>query len=156
MKGFWIALVIGLGAGIVLAAFLGPRMMLQERPSLHGLEETVKRLSQAAIEGGWVVSSVMPLDESIVKNGGERVRPVRLVNICQPHHASTILREDGARIVSVLMPCTIAVYEKGDGKVYVSAMNPAVLAPLFGGVIGRVMGGPVAREQARFIDAVTK
>jgi hypothetical protein len=34
------------------------------------------------------------------------------------------------------------------------AMNPGLIAPLFGGVVAAVMGGPVAREQAAFIRTV--
>ncbi len=64
------------------------------------------------------------------------------------------MNDDTARRVSVLMPCTISVYEKADGSVWVGAMNPGLIAPLFGGVVAQVMAGPVAREQADFIRSV--
>jgi hypothetical protein len=79
---------------------------------------------------------------------------VRLVNLCQAKHAAAIMRDDTARRVSVLMPCTISVYEKSDGSVWIGAMNPGLIAPFFGGVIAEIMGGPVAREQAAFIRTV--
>ena len=133
-----------------------PSLMLPEAPSAYGLDETVTRLSDAAKSAGWVVQSVIELEKSIEKNGGGTVLPVRLVNICQAKHAARILRDDSARRVSVLMPCTISVYEKGDGSVWVGAMNPGLIAPIFGGVVAAVMGKEVAIEQESFLAAVRR
>lgn len=131
-----------------------PRLMLPEQRSAYGLDETVTRLTDAAKAAGWVVQSIVELEKSIEKNGGGQVRPVRLVNICQAKHAARIMNDDTARRVSVLMPCTISVYEKSDGSVWVGSMNPGLIAPLFGGVVAEVMGGPVAREQQSFLAGV--
>jgi len=156
---FLLGLLGGAGALAVLALlFLRARaaaLMLPERRSAFALDETVARLTAAVQAAGWVVQSVIELEKSIEKNGGGTVRPVRLVNICQAQHAARIMNDDAARRVSVLMPCTISVYEKSDGSVWVGAMNPGLIAPFFGGVVAAVMGGPVAREQARFIAEVT-
>jgi uncharacterized protein (DUF302 family) len=133
-----------------------PRLMLPEQRSAYGLDETVTRLTDAAKAAGWVVQSIVELEKSIEKNGGGRVRPVRLVNICQAKHAARILNDDTARRVSVLMPCTISVYQKSDSSVWIGAMNPGLIAPLFGGVIAEVMGGPVAREQRSFLADVAQ
>jgi uncharacterized protein (DUF302 family) len=145
----------GLLAGVVItavsAASLMPKLMLRERVSPYNLAETVQRIANNAAVAGWVVSSVTPLDESLKKHGGGEVRPVRLVNLCQAQHAARILNDDQARIVSVMMPCTIAVYEKADGKVAVGTMNAGLLGRLFGGVVAEVMAGPVAREQGEFV-----
>lgn len=159
MKKFPLGFVLG-GVAALAGLFLylraqAPALMLPEQRSPHSVEATVQRLTAAAKSAGWVVSSVAALDESVAKNGGPKLRPVRLVNLCQAQHAGRILSDDGARRVSVLMPCTIAVYEKVDGSVWVAAMNPGLIAPLFGGVVSEVMGGPVAREQAGFIAAVS-
>jgi uncharacterized protein (DUF302 family) len=149
--GFLLGPVVLLASLVLYFRAQAPALMLPEQRSPHSLETTVQRLSDAAKASGWVVSSVTILDESVSKHGGPKVRPVRLVNLCQAHHAGRILQDDTARRVSVLMPCTIAVYEKQDGSIWVAAMNPGLLAPVFGGVVAEVMGGPVAREQASFI-----
>ncbi len=142
-------------AGLALALrSQAPSLMLPEQRSPHSVDETVRRLSESAKASGWVVSSIAALDESVAKHGGPKLRPVRLVNLCQAQHAGRILGDDTARRVSVLMPCTISVYEKQDGSVWVAAMNPGLIAPLFGGVVDEVMAGPVAREQASFIAAL--
>ncbi|MBN2508370.1 MAG: DUF302 domain-containing protein [Verrucomicrobia bacterium] len=152
-RALWV--LAGLGAALCLTGVAGvllmPRLMLREQRSPYNLLQTVQRITTNAVTQGWTVSSVVPLDESIRKHGGGQVRPVRLVNLCQAHHAATILNEDKARIVSVMMPCTIAVYEKADGKVYVGTMNAGLLGRMFGGVVAAIMGGPVAREQRQFV-----
>lgn len=149
--GFLLGVLVG--AVFVGAAvwFTGPDLMLSERPSRVGLDATVERLTKAAEAQGWVVSSIQKLDQSIVKHGGPKVRPVRLVNLCHPQHAAKILNEDGARIVSVMMPCTIAVYEKSDGTVWAANMNAKLVGAMFGGVVAEVMAGPVATSQDEFL-----
>ena len=147
-------LAVLLVAGYWLLRFGLPRLMLPECRSAYPLEDTVTRLTDAAKAAGWVVQSIVELEKSIEKIGGGVVRPVRLVNICQARHAARIMHDDTARRVSVLMPCTISVYEKSDGSVWVAAMNPGLIAPFFGGVVARVMGGPIAREQAAFVRTV--
>lgn len=141
-------------AGFALLRRFLPQWMLPECRSPHALEETVTRLADTAKAAGWVVQSIIELEKSIEKNGGGVVRPVRLVNLCQAKHAATIMRDDTARRASVLMPCTISVYEKSDGSIWIGAMNPGLIAPFFGGVLAEIMGGPVAREQAAFIRTV--
>jgi hypothetical protein len=42
------------------------------------------------------------------------------------------------------------VYEKTDGKAYVSTMNAGLMGRMFGGTVAKVMSGPVARETAEF------
>lgn len=145
----------GLLAGIIVTALAAasfmPKLMLREHRSPFDLAETVRRITNNAVAAGWVVSSVSPLDQSVRQHGGGEVRAVRLVNLCQAQHAAKILNDEGARIVSVMMPCTIAVYEKADGTVAVGTMNAGLLGRMFGGVVAEVMGGPVAREQREFV-----
>jgi hypothetical protein len=55
-----------IGIGIVIGAFLlgtafftaMPKMMLKERVSPHGHDETVKRIEQAVVDGNWIVSTM--------------------------------------------------------------------------------------------------
>jgi uncharacterized protein (DUF302 family) len=59
---------------------------------------------------------------------------------------------DNARFVSVMMPCTISVYEKEDRNIYIAHMNAGLMGEVFGGVISEVMSGPVTEQQNRFVD----
>lgn len=154
MKKAWTGL-LGFLAGVAVAGVAGwmamPSLMLREYPSPLGLEETVERIEQNAVAQGWVVSSVMPINDSIKKHGGGDLPPVRLINICEPHHAFRILSEDSNKVLSVMMPCTISVYERADGTTRVGVMNAGLLGKLFGGTVAEVMGGTVAQQQEQFI-----
>jgi len=149
----FLGIVIGVIASLGSVALMAPRLMLVENLSPLPLEETVKAISVAAEKANWTISGVAELEKSVKKHGGPEVLPVRLINLCQAHHAGKILADDQARIASVLMPCTISVYTKSDGKTYIGSMNAGLMAKLFGGTIGEVMGGAVATEQQSFIQA---
>lgn len=125
--------------------------MILEKVSPFDHNDTVKRISDAAKSKGWVVSGVKQLDKSIVKNGGPKVLPVTLVEICNAEHAGKILLDDESRWSSVMMPCTISVYDKNDGKTYVGFMNAPLIGKMFGGLVGDVMGGPVADGQTKIL-----
>ena len=55
--------------------------------------------------------------------------------MCNPLYASRILSDDDDKRVTAFMPLGIGVYEDGDGKVYVSELNVALLGMMFGGTI---------------------
>ena len=50
-----------------------------------------------------------------------------------------------------MMPCTVSVYQKSDGKAYIETMNAGLLGKMFDGVVAEVMGGAVAADQQSFI-----
>jgi uncharacterized protein (DUF302 family) len=151
-RGVWIGFAAGVALTLAMGWLLMPRLMLREHVSPFGVDETVARISQKAIAAGWVISSVSALSDSIKKNGGGELPPIRLVNLCQAQYAFRILREDAGKVVSVMMPCTISVYQKADGKTYVGVMNAGLLGTMMGGTVAEVMGGAVAAQQAEFID----
>lgn len=141
---------VGVGGWILSQ---GGDLVVHEVESPVGLEQTVNRIKAAAEKEGWVVKSVMALDESVRKNGGGVVLPVRVINVCHGKHAGRILAQDEARKVSVMMPCRLSVYTKQNGKTYISSFNAGVVGRLFPAVVADVMGGPVADAQKGFIDA---
>ncbi len=147
-------------AGIVLVSILGwlmmPGMMIIEYPSPHGLNETVEKIKTRAIAEGWIVTGLKPLHKAVKKHIGKDIAPVILINMCQADHAYNILKEDENRVLSVMMPCTISVYEKTDGKTYIGAMKAGLLGKMFGGSIAEIMGDVVAKQQQIFINAALK
>ncbi len=140
----------GAVAALLLVAPAAPRLLINEIPSPFNIDQTTERLEQAAAEG-WKVSGVRRLDESILKNGGPSLRPVRLLEICEPNYAGALLDGDDQRMLSVMMPCTISIYEKSDGRAYVATLNVALLGKLFGGEVAEIFAGSVARDQAAII-----
>ena len=153
---FVLGILIGaVGTGGVLYATASD-LMVKEQASPVGVEDTVQRITKVAEADGWKVLGIRKLHESIKKHTGEDVRPVHLVDLCEPHHAKKILEGDETRTVSVFMPCTISVYEKSDGKAYICSTNAQLLGKLFGGTVAEVMGGPVAESQAKFVETATR
>ena len=150
MKKLLIGMVLGAALALAGTAVLMPRMMIQEMPSPWGYEETLAKIQNNVTNGGWKVSAVMKLDQSLAKEG-KTVLPAASLKICQPDYAETVLKADEARFLSVMMPCSIGVYEKSDGKTYISTMNAGLLGRMFGGVVAEVMAGSVARDTQSFV-----
>jgi uncharacterized protein (DUF302 family) len=144
----------GAVAALLLVAAAAPRMLIEEIPSSYDIDQTTERLEQAAEAKGWKVSGVRRLDESILKNGGPALRPVRLLEICEPNYAGALLDGDAERKLSVLMPCTIGIYEKSDGRVYVSKLNVSLIGKLFGAEAEEILSGRVAPDQEAIIRSV--
>ncbi|NOQ80042.1 MAG: DUF302 domain-containing protein, partial [Gammaproteobacteria bacterium] len=147
-----VGITFGFVLGTIVTGFAGwsmmPGMMLHENLSPYGIDETVNKIKENATSQGWVVPSVKPLHKSVLKHGGEELRPIMLVNLCQPNHAFNILREDVNKKISVFMPCTISVYQKSDGKTYVGTMNAGLLGEMFGGTVAEVMSEVAVDQQS--------
>lgn len=101
-------------------------------------DTTVERLSKEIENKSWKISNVYDLQKTMEKHG-KNVLPVKVFSLCHPKHSSKILEKDSERIVSSMMPCRVSVYEKHDGKTYISRMNSLIVASAFGGIIEQVM-----------------
>jgi len=112
--------------------------MFLENESKYNFAETVEKLTAEIEKKTWKVSAVHDLQETLKKNGTE-VLPIKVFALCHPKHSSKILLKDDERIVSSLMPCRVSVYEKSNGKSYISRMNTGVLAKSIGGIVEEVM-----------------
>lgn len=112
--------------------------MFLENESKYNFAETVEKLTAEIEKKTWKVSAVHDLQETLKKNGTE-VLPIKVFALCHPKHSSKILLKDDERIVSSLMPCRVSVYEKSNGKSYISRMNTGVLATSMGGIVEEVM-----------------
>lgn len=126
--------------------------MFIEVQSKFDFEQTVKVLTENIEVAKWKVLATHNLQESLHKNGYE-VLPVKVIELCNPHHSSKILSRDQERVYSNLMPCRISVYEKSDGKTYVSLMNSGMLAAQIGGVVEDVMTISF-KDSLNFIESV--
>lgn len=151
--------IIGLVFGAVVTALVGwnvmPGMMLQEVKSPYSLEETVAKIKTNAEAKGWVIPSIQPLHKSIKKHSGGKhvIPPVMLINICNAEHAYNTIVADQNKKVSVFMPCTISVYEKTDGTIWIAFMNAKLMGDMFGGVVAETMA-KVDADQQSFIEFV--
>jgi len=138
-------LAIGIGgfiAGLALMAILGfyslPGMMMLEDESKYGFDETVQVFKDKVDEAGWSVLQVHDM-KNILAGHGHDVDNVKIFELCSSQYSAEILKLDDERIVSPLMPCRIAIYEKSNGKTYITRMDSKLMARPFGGVINNVM-----------------
>lgn len=74
-----------------------------------------------------------------MQNNGLNVLPAKVIELCKPKYAYNILSDDALRIYFNMMPFRISVYEKADGKTYVSRMNVPMFASQIGAVVEQTM-----------------
>ncbi|MBS3125564.1 DUF302 domain-containing protein [Candidatus Woesearchaeota archaeon] len=98
--------------------------------------ETSKSVSDAVVavlkaveQKGWAVFAVIDLQERLIAKGFAQ-KPVKVIEICSAKHANAMLNKN--RLVSLCMPCRIAVFE--DGKTRIATMRPVILAGMFDGI----------------------
>jgi uncharacterized protein (DUF302 family) len=98
-----------------------------EQTSKFSFAKTIDLLVAEAERRDWKVPAVHDLQQSLAKSG-KTVLPVKVIEICKPEFSGKMLELNDERIISVMMPCRISVYEKNDGLAYISLINAGALA----------------------------
>lgn len=106
---------------------MSTNQLIIEHVSPFNVTLTVEKLIEAAQQREWQNPAVHNLQQSLAKSGKE-VMPVQVIEICKPEFSGRMLELSDERIVSVMMPCRISVYEKRDGKTYVAMLNMESMA----------------------------
>jgi uncharacterized protein (DUF302 family) len=109
-----------------------------EHQSKYSFEKTVDLLVAEAERRDWKIPAVHDLQQSLAKSG-KSVRPVKVIEICKPEYSGQMLELNHERIMSVMMPCRISVYEKDDGLTYIGLINAGEMASGLPEKIARVM-----------------
>ena len=131
-------------AGAVVVAAIGfyslPGLMITEIPSPYSFEETLEKIEANAKAEGWKVPKKWKIDfqKNLKYVTKIDIGPNKLLKMCEPKAAVDILIHDELKRLSVMMPCTIGVYEKSDGKTYITIMNMKILGLLFGDVVDEI------------------
>jgi uncharacterized protein (DUF302 family) len=105
---------------------MSTNQLIIEKVSPFNVPVTVEKLIEAATQKGWQSPAVHNLQQSLAKSG-RKVLPVEVVEICKPEYSGRMLEQDDGRVVSILMPYRISVYEESDGKTYVALLNMSVM-----------------------------
>jgi uncharacterized protein (DUF302 family) len=151
-----VSFIVGLAVCGLLIVKAMPGMMIVTHECQHDFDGTLNKLQDQINAQGWVVVGGKPshMNDSLAKKGVDFSPRVSLVKMCQPEYAKSVLTTD--RHVACLMPCSVAVWEGNDGKTYLSKMNVGLMGKLFGGNVARVMGGDVARDEAKILAGLLK
>jgi len=127
--------------------------MVIELASRFDFEKTIDKVVSEAERREWKVPAVHDLQQSLAKSG-KTVKPVKVIEICKPVYSGQMLELNHERIMSVMMPCRISVYEKDDGKTYIALLNGGELASGQPGKIAQVMN-EAANETFEIVKVVT-
>lgn len=139
-------------SGIMLFYSMDSMMMLEDESAL-GFEETVELFRENVRRAGWSILETHDMRE-ILSSHGHQVEPVKIFELCSAKYSAEILSLSDERIVSPLMPCRVAIYEKSGGKTYISRMNSVLMARPFGGAIQRVMSVAGAETEAIIMESL--
>lgn len=149
-------IVVGLVLGLLLAFFItfisAPALMFKETRMEGDFASTVEKVEKVVLDHGWKIPHVHDL-QATLKNFGKEVRSVKVFELCNPDYAYEILSKDQERVISTMMPCRLAVYEKKDGAVYISRMNSGTVAKPMSKVVRKTMS-VAAKEMEEIIDEV--
>lgn len=132
-----ISFIIGAIVAAVIGMYSLPGLMIKEVPSPYAFEETIEKVIANAKEMGWKVPKSWKINfqKNLLKTVKVDVGPNKVIGICDPKAAADILIHDHLKQLAVMMPCSIAFYEKSDGKTYISIMNMGLLGMVFGDVV---------------------
>jgi uncharacterized protein (DUF302 family) len=125
-----------------------------EHQSKFSFEKTVEMLVAGAEQREWKVPAVHDLQLSLAKSG-KAVRPVKVIEICKPEYSGKMLELNHERIISVMMPCRISVYEKEDGLTYIGLINAGEMAASLPANIEKVMKA-ASDETFEIVKSVSK
>lgn len=140
-KPAFLALVLG----ALLLSGCGS-MMVHESKSPYDFDKTMTTVMENVKAAGWSMPKIYDIQKMLLEKGKKDVGRMKIVKLCNPDYAESLLSVDDSKFVGVMMPCSVAIYEKADGKTYVSAMNMKLMSYLFGGNIGDVLGQVAAAD----------
>ena len=148
--------LLGVLFGVLLTAIaiwqIALKVLVKVEQSKEGLEEIVLGIEKTALAKGWKVPHIYDIQKTLQGSGYDKMTPLKILSLCQPDHAYSLLSSDTEKFVSAMMPCRVAVYGKKDGKTYLAYLNMALMSKLFGGRIAKVMSD-VTAEQAEILSA---
>ncbi|AKX94038.1 DUF302 domain-containing protein [Neomoorella thermoacetica] len=90
-------------------------------------EAAVKAVEEATAAQGMKVQHVHDV-QATLRSKGYDSDPLKIIEICNARYAHEVLAKD--ILISLMMPCKINVYVR-DGKTYISALRPTMLAQFF-------------------------
>nr|WP_321487228.1 DUF302 domain-containing protein [uncultured Draconibacterium sp.] len=156
MKGltmFLTGLIAGILLTVIVLIVVMPKQMFVVNESKLSFDETVAAIEQSAKDHNWSMPHLYDLQATMKKHNFD-VKPVKVFSLCKPDHAYQILSSDQERVVSALMPCRVAVYER-NGKTYVSMLNSGLFSRFMGNKVKTVMGA-ASEENKQILSPVIR
>lgn len=150
---FLMGLIVGVGLTILAVVVIVPKQIFIVKESLLGFDQTIVAIEKSAADNQWGIPFKYDL-QATLKGKGFDVQPVNVISLCKPAFANEVLSDNNERLVSALLPCRVAVYEK-DGKTYVSMLNAALFAKFLNKKSKQVMS-QVSAENEKILAPLIK
>lgn len=105
------------------------------------METAIEAVTQALAAEGFGVLTEINVQATLKKKIDVDFRPYMILGACSPSFAhKALLAEDK---IGTMLPCNVIVQDKGDGKIEVSAVDPAasmmaISNPALEGIAGEV------------------
>ena len=114
--------------------------MLVEHASPLGFEQTIAKLEANAKALGWKVPGKWKINfqQNLKRVTGKDIGKNQVLKMCAPEAALPLLMKDEYKMLTAMMPCIIAVYEKSDGKTYIGMMNLMVMGEMYGAEVAEM------------------
>lgn len=93
-------------------------------------DDAISKVTEALKEQGFGVLTEIDAKNVLKEKLGIDRRPYKILGACNPQFAHKAI--DIEPELGTLLPCNVLVYEKEDGQVVVSAMNPQAALGLVG------------------------
>jgi uncharacterized protein (DUF302 family) len=123
----------------IAQANLMQQMMFKVYKSKLGFDETVSAVTEAAPKNGWQFPDIRDLQKEYQEAGLSEMTKVKIVYFCNPLEGYDILKDDTHKLMSVMMPMGVSIYETSEGRVEIAAMNLGMMSGMFSGVVQEVL-----------------
>jgi uncharacterized protein (DUF302 family) len=107
--------------------------------------EALEAVKVAFAESGFGTLTEIDLQQTLHAKVGKEMDRYVIIGACNPRIASAAL--DVEPLIGVLLPCNVVVREV-DGRVYVDAMDPGLMASM----TGRAELDPIAAEARQLVN----
>ncbi len=113
---------------IVITGCRTETLMFKESQSKYDFETTVNMVKDTFLTTGWLVPWETDIQKRYIKEGYSDMTKATILPICRPEGGYNIIQHDKYKLITPLMPLQISVYEKQDGKVYISRMRVKMMS----------------------------
>ena len=156
-KKYWGVFLAGFLWGVtftfVFGVILLRHSLLMEYESNLKFEDTVAAVKKAATATpGWIVRFDSGCSLPKIKDGSK----ISVMKLCHGTYGSNLLNNEDTRKTSAIIPCTFAIYQKQDGKTYISRINVFLLGALLGGRAGKIFVNKVTPEQEKMLEGIVR
>jgi len=153
-------LSLGLAAGTLPAqaddTAASPSMIVTEDVSPAGFAATLAALKTQLGADGWTLLAEIDLGARIAKKGTQLPGGLVILELASGGNTIPLLKNEATRYVAGLMPCSVSVYGRDDGRVVVSRMNTAALAGMMEPAVAEALKQSAARLDASIAAALAK